>query len=178
MKTFEKYFAGAFLLLLPALAAAQLKVGFVQSDRIRGEYEEFKEAESELQLEFRKVQFEFQTMTERLDSLKEAYETQRLMSSPERRREKETEIASLEQQVQGFQTQKVGPEGELYQKQLRLETEIIQKVQRAVNKVAIDKGYDYILDSVSLLYGKPTHNLTDDVLYELRKISEEESNND
>ena len=54
---------------------------------------------------------------------------------------------------------------------------LIKKFKVPVNKVAIDKGYDYILDSVSLLYGKPTHNLTDDVLYELRKISEEKSNN-
>ena len=80
-------------------------------------------------------------------------------------------------QVKDFQAQKVGPEGELYRKQLQLETEIIQKVQRSVNKVAIDKGYDYILDSVSLLYGKPTHNLTDDVLYELRQITDESSDN-
>ena len=169
-----------FIILLMSLsttASAQLKIGYILSERIRSEYEEFKEAESELQLEFRKVQFEFQTMTSRLDSLKGAFETQRLMSSPDRRREKENEISLLDQQVKNYQTQKVGPEGELYRKQLQLETQIIQKVQRAVSKVAIDKGYDYILDSVSLLYGKPTHNLTDDVLYELRKISDEESNN-
>ena len=177
MKPLNRLFSGGLFLLTPVLMMAQLKVGYVQSDRIRAEYEEFKEAESELQLEFRKVQFEFQTMTERLDSLKQAFETQRLMSSPDRRREKETEITLLEQEVKDFQTQKVGPEGELYRRQLQLETQIIQKVQRAVNKVAIDKGYDYILDSVSLLYGKPTHNLTDDVLYELRKITEEGLNN-
>ena len=177
MKSLKRLFAGGILFLFPAVMFAQLQVGFVQSERIRGEYDEFKEAESQLQLEYRKVQFEFQTMTGRLDSLKTAFETQRLMSSPNRRREKENEILLLEQQVKDFQTQKVGPEGELYRRQLQLETEIIQKVQRAVNKVAIDKGFDYILDSVSLLYGKPTHNLTDDVLYELRKISDEESNN-
>ena len=165
-----------FSLLLPVFSFAQIQIGFVQSERIRAEYEEFKEAESELQLEYRKVQFEFQTMAQRLDSLKSAFETQRLMSSPERRREQEAEIANLENQVNDFQTQKVGPQGELYQKQLQLETQIIQKVQRAVNKVAIDKGYDYILDSVSLLYGKPTHNLTDDVLYELRRLTDETPN--
>ncbi len=175
MKPLRNFFIVLFVLLIPLAVMAQIQVGFVQSDRIRAEYEEFKEAESELQLEFRKVQFEFQTMAERLDSLKQAFETQRLMSSPDRRREKENEIALLEQQVKDFQAQKVGPEGELYRKQLQLETQIIQKVQRSVNKVAIDKGYDYILDSVSLLYGKPTHNLTDDVLYELRQITDESS---
>ena len=49
---------------------SQSKIGFVQSDRIRGEFEEFKDAESQLQMEFRKVQFEYQTMLMSLDSMK------------------------------------------------------------------------------------------------------------
>lgn len=174
MKSLTKCLIGSLLIIFPVAGMAQLKIGFVQSERIRAEYEEFKGAEGELQLEFRKVQYEFQAMTDRLDSLRQVFETQRLMSSPEWRREKEQEIATLEQQVQDFQVRKVGPEGELYQKQLQLETAIIQQVQQAVSKVAIDKRYDFILDSMALLYGKPTYNLTDDVLYELRRLSEGE----
>ncbi len=117
---------------------SQSKIGFVQSDRIRAEFEEFKDAESQLQMEFRKVQFEYQTMLMSLDSMKKSYETQRLMSSPEWRREKEQEIAGREQ----------------------------------TDKVAATKEYDFIIDgSVSLLFGNPTYDLTDDVLYELRKYS-------
>ena len=48
---------------------SQSKIGFVQSDRIRAEFEEFKDAESQLQMEFRKVQFEYQTMLMSLDSM-------------------------------------------------------------------------------------------------------------
>ncbi|MCH8012511.1 MAG: OmpH family outer membrane protein [Candidatus Marinimicrobia bacterium] len=172
MKLKNKLLMATVLLCVHELGWSQIKVGYVQSERIRSEYEEFRVAENELQLEFRKAQFEFQTMSDRLDSLRAAFETQRLMSSPEWKREREQEIAGLERQVQDFQLRKVGPEGELYQRQLQMETEIIQKVQRAVSKVAIDRGFDYILDSVSLLYAKPTHNLTDDVLYELRKADE------
>ncbi|MEE9167986.1 MAG: OmpH family outer membrane protein [Candidatus Neomarinimicrobiota bacterium] len=177
MNSLTKWGILSFLLIIPMAGMGQLKVGFVQSERIRAEYDEFKEAEDELQLEFRKVQFEFQTMSGRLDSLRRVFETQRLMSSPEWRREKEQEISALERQVQDFQVQKVGPEGDLYRKQLQLETEIIKQVQQAVNKVAIDKRYDFVLDSMALLYGKPTHNLTDDVLYELRRLTEGESGN-
>ena len=138
------------LILLPVFVKGEVKVGFVQSDRIRMEYEDFKEAESQLQLEFQKVQFEYQEMLSQLDSLKETYETQRLMSSPEWRREKEQEISESESRIQTFQAIKVGPEG--------------------VDNVAISKGFDFIFDgSVSLLYGKPTFDVTDDVLHELRK---------
>ena len=58
--------------------SAQLKIGYILSERIRTEFEEFKEAESQLQLEYRKVQFEFDQMVLKLDSLKQDYEIKRL----------------------------------------------------------------------------------------------------
>jgi Skp family chaperone for outer membrane proteins len=160
----------AISLLLPMLLFGQVKIGYIASERVRTEFEEFKEAESQLQLEFRKVQEEYQVMLVELDSLKQAYETQRLMSSPEWRKEKEVEISTKEQRLQQYQAQKVGPEGELYRKQSQMEYELLSKVKTAVDNVAISKGYDFIFDgSVSLLYGKPTYDLTDDVIFELRK---------
>ncbi len=160
-------------MMLPVVSMAQAKIGYIASERIRTEYEEFQEAESQLQLEFQKVQFEYADMMVKLDSLKQSYETQRLMSSPDWRAEKETEIQDLEGRIQAFQAQKVGPEGELYQRQAQMEYELLSKVKQAVDNVAIDKGYDFIFDgSVSLLYGKPTYDLTDDVLHELRKVNE------
>ena len=42
-------------ILLPMVVFSQNKIGFVQSDRIRAEYEEFKDAEAQLQLEYRQV---------------------------------------------------------------------------------------------------------------------------
>jgi Skp family chaperone for outer membrane proteins len=158
-------------MLLPMFLFGQVKIGYIASERVRAEFEEFKEAESQLQLEFRKVQAEYQSMLTELDSLTQAYETQRLMSSPEWRKEKEKEISTKEQRLQQYQAQKVGPEGELYQKQSQMEYKLLAKVKTAVDNVAISKGYDFVFDgSVSLLYGKPTHDLTDDVLFELRKV--------
>ncbi len=158
-------------MLLPMFLFGQVKIGYIASERVRAEFEEFKEAESQLQLEFRKVQAEYQSMLTELDSLTQAYETQRLMSSPEWRKEKEKEISTKEQRLQQYQAQKVGPEGELYQKQSQMEYKLLGKVKTAVDNVAISKGYDFVFDgSVSLLYGKPTHDLTDDVLFELRKV--------
>ena len=164
------------LAVLTTALLGEIKIGYVQSDRIRAEYEEFRDAESQLQMEFRKVQFEYQTMLMSLDSMKKSYETQRLMSSPEWRREKEQEIATMERNIQVFQAEKVGPEGVLYQKQAQMEFEILSKVKRAVDKVAAEKEYDYIIDgSVSLLYGNPAYDVTDDILYELRKYNLSES---
>ena len=160
------------IIILPIMLIAQNKIGFVQSDRIRAEYEEFKDAEAQLQLEYRQVNTQYNMMVMELDRITLAFETQRLMSSPEWRKEKESEIVSREATIQKFQVTMVGPEGELYRRQAQLEFDILSKVKRAVDKVAATKSIDFILDgSTSLLYGNPTFDLTDDVLFELRKYN-------
>ena len=159
------------LICLSANLNAQLKIGYILSERIRSEYEEFKEAESQLQLEYKKVQFEFDQRVKKLDSLKQDYEVKRLMSLDKGESIKQ-EIENTERQIQTYQAEKVGPQGELMRKQAQMEYDILGKVKKAVDKVAIDGGYDYIIDaSVGLLYYKPKFDLTDDVLHELRKLN-------
>ena len=149
---------------------AQLKIGYVLSERIRTEFEDFKEAESQLQLEYRKVQTEFDKMVLKMDSLKQDYEVKRLMALDKGESIKQ-ELAQMERSIQTYQAEKIGPQGELMKKQAQMEYEILGKVKKAVDKVAINEGFDYIIDaSVGLLYFKPKYDMTDDVLYELRNL--------
>ena len=54
MNIIKRKLIGAILLLsFTTIASDQLKIGYILSERIRSEYEEFKEAESQLQLEYR-----------------------------------------------------------------------------------------------------------------------------
>ena len=156
---------------MTSIASAELKIGYILSERIRTEFEEFKEAESQLQLEYRKVQFEFDQMVMKMDSLKQDYEVKRLMALDKGESIKQ-ELAQMERSIQNYQAEKIGPQGELMRKQAQMEYEILGKVKKAVDKVAIDNGFDYIIDaSVGLLYYKPKFDMTDDVLHELRNLS-------
>ena len=159
-----------FFTVLATAASAQLKIGYILSERIRTEFEDFKEAESQLQLEYRKVQTEFDKMVLKMDSLKQDYEVKRLMALDQGESIKQ-ELTQMEQSIQTYQAEKIGPQGELMRKQAQMEYEILGKVKKAVDKVAIDGGYDYIIDaSVGLLYFKPKYDMTDDVLHELRNL--------
>ena len=151
--------------------SAQLKIGYILSERIRAEFEEFKEAESQLQLEYRKVQFEFDQMVLKMDSLKQDYEVKRLMALDKGESIRQ-EVEQMERSIQNYQAEKIGPQGELMRKQAQMEYEILGKVKKAVDKVAIDGGFDYIIDaSVGLLYFKSEFDRTDDVLHELRNLN-------
>ena len=171
MKKYFNFFIFLYIFVFAtSIASAQLKIGYVLSERIRTEFEEFKEAESQLQLEYGKVQTEFDKMVLKMDSLKQDYEVKRLMALDKGESIKQ-ELIQMEQAIQRYQAEKVGPQGELMRKQAQMEYEILGKVKKAVDKVAIDGGYDYIIDaSVGLLYFKPKYDMTDDVLHQLRNL--------
>ena len=94
---------------MTSIASAELKIGYILSERIRTEFEEFKEAESQLQLEYRKVQFEFDQMVMKMDSLKQDYEVKRLMALDKGESIKQ-ELAQMERSIQNYQAEKIGPQ--------------------------------------------------------------------
>ena len=119
------------------------------------------------------IQKEYQSMATELDSMVKEYEQQSLMMSEELKKAKEQDIVDMNNSMQSYQLSKVGPNGELTRKQAQLEFELVEKFKAAVNAVAISKGFDLIIDgSQASLYTKPTIDLTDDVLYELRKTNQ------
>lgn len=162
----------AILLLLMSISFAQEKIGVVFSEKIRLEFEEFKDVEQQLQLELDVIQKEYEAMVTELDSMVKEYDQQSLMMSKELKKAKEQDMVDINNSMQSYQLSKVGPNGELTRKQAQLEYDLVQKFKKAVDSVAISKGYDIIIDgSQASLYTKPTHDLTDDVLYQLRKAS-------
>ena len=150
----------------------QIKIGYVLSERIRTEYEEFKEAEAQLQIELKKVQSELEKISLKLDSLNQDYEVKRLMALDKGESIKK-EMEQLELQGRKFQQEQFDPQnGQLMRKQAQMEFQILGKVKEAVQKVAIDNGFDYVMDaSIGLLYVKPKYDITDEVLHELRNLT-------
>jgi len=154
-------------------ANAEVKIAYVNSDRILAEFDEAKEAQSNLDIEARKIEDEYRGMLAKLDSLNQAYERQKLIMSEARRKEKEQEKNTLQRNIQEYQVKKMGPEGEIYQKQAELVGPVLEKIKAVIQKVGKDNKYDYIFDTVAgnILYAEPAHDLTDKVIYELQRTN-------
>ncbi|HIC51488.1 MAG TPA: hypothetical protein EYO96_02415, partial [Candidatus Marinimicrobia bacterium] len=58
---------------------------------------------------------------------------------------------------------------EFSRKQMAAEGPLLERFQLAVRKVANDKGYDIIFDAAALLHAEQVFDVTEDVLYELRR---------
>jgi len=163
-----------FTMLFFSTVFAQQKIGVVFSETIRLNYEEFQNVERELQADLEVVQREYQLMATQLDSMAKEYEQQSLMLSEDLKKAKEQDIIDMQNSMQSYQLAKLGPNGELTLKQQQLEFLLVEKFKTAVNAVATAKGLDLIIDGTQAsLYTKPTIDLTDDVLTELKKQSTE-----
>ena len=161
------------LMLLLSFSAAEIKIGYVDSNEIMSNFEEVRQVQVDLEKEQRRLESEFNSLVTQLDSLQQDYERQRLLMSETRRQEKENEIINMKKTAEEFQLKKFGPEGELYRKQNELLKPVLKKIDDAIQKVGDEQGYDFILDAMTgaLLYALDSHNLTEDVLDELSKAT-------
>lgn len=150
---------------------ADLKIGYIDSNEIMKSFEEVRQVQVDLEKEQRRLENEMNDLMTRLDSLNQDYERQRMLMSETRRQEKENELRRLEENIQKFQMEKFGPEGEIYRKQNILLKPVLAKIDVAIKKVGSEQSYDFILDAMSgaLLYALDSHNLTENVLEELSK---------
>ena len=161
------------IFMFSALFSADMKIGYIDSNRIMNELDEVREVKVELEKEQRKMEVEMQSMISKRDSLVQAYELQKILLVDENKRiEKEREIVLLEQNIEKFQMEKFGPNGgEIYKLQNQLLAPVLSKIDAAIQKIGKERGYNYILDAVSgaLVYAIESHDLTDEVIKELRE---------
>ena len=164
------------LLVFPIFLFAEMKLGYIDSNRIMSEFENVRDIQVELEKEQRKLEAEYNGMISQLDSLKQVFEKQRLLMSENRRKEKENELINMERNIQEFQMKKFGPEGEIFRKQSQLLAPILEEVDAAIKVVAAQRGYDYVFDAVSgaIVYALEAHDLTDQVLKELKNSGKTE----
>tara|TARA_B100001123_G_C15197913_1_gene982110 strand:- start:421 stop:999 length:579 start_codon:yes stop_codon:yes gene_type:complete len=162
-----------YIIIIGTLFSADMKIGYIDSNRIMNELDEVREVKVELEKEQRKMEVEMQGMISKRDSLVQAYELQKILLVDENKRmEKEKEIVLLEQDIERFQMEKFGPNGgEIYKLQNQLLAPVLAKIDAAIQKIGKERGYNYIMDAVSgaLVYAIESHDLTDDVIQELRE---------
>ena len=110
-------------------------------------------------------------MRSQSDSLIKAFETQSLLLSDAKKKEKQTEIEAKKEEYRKYFEQTFGPDGLLEKKNAELTKPLLDKINAALEKIAVQDNYAYILDAVNanLAYAKPQYDLTDRVLQELQK---------
>ena len=152
--------------------AAQLKIGYVDSQKLSESYKESQVAQKQLAEINKGWEEEARNMQRELQTKQDELESQALLLSDEKRKEKEADLQNLYLRFQQFQQEKWGPQGDAYKKQAELMKPVIDKINVAIKKIGTDEKFDYIFDVVGgniVHVGASQPDLTEKVLTELNK---------
>jgi len=153
-------------------AAAQMKIGYINSEAIMQQLTEAQDAQKQLDGLSADWQSELTKMQTDLQHKFEDYDKKKLIMSDKKRADTEKELQDLEKKMVDYRTQKFGASGELFQKQNELMKPIQDKIFKAVKDVADEGGYDYVFDKSSstlLMYSNEKHDLTAKVLAKMQQ---------
>lgn len=105
-----------------------------------------------------------------LDQLYRNFESERIMLSEELLKKREDEIFNREKELRDLQKKRFGFEGDLFKRRQELVKPIQDRVYNAVQKLAVNRQYDLILDKsegITIIFADPKLDKSDDVLKEL-----------
>ncbi len=152
-------------------SAQTVKIGFVKDDQIKQGYKAWMKAQELWEVERKAWDDEAQTKQNELQDLMAEYEKQRLILSEDKKKEKEASIRVKQEALDAFTKQVYGPGGNAERKQQDLIAPLLENVNKAIEAVAIEGGYDVVFTMQSGLgYIKETYDVTAKVLEQLEKI--------
>lgn len=160
-------------LLVSAQVQAELKLGYVDSQKILSEYQAAIEAQQKLEKESNEWGQELQKMNEKFRELQEQLDQQSLLLSEAKKKEKAQELQNLALEIQQYQNEKWGDSGEFFRRREALLKPVFDSINEVIHKLGEDEGYDYIFDTVSgnILHAKQKYDITERVLAELEKAT-------
>jgi outer membrane protein len=179
MKAFKSLILTAALLCGGIMTAnAQLlggsqKIVYVDSEYIMENIPEYGDAQEELNALSTKWQKEVKAVYDKVEEMYSKYQTEMLLLSEDQKRAREQAIVAKEQEAKNLQMQYFGSEGQLYQKRTELIQPIQEKVYTAMQELAQQKNYGFILDmasGTSILWASDKNDVSDDVLDQLGNV--------
>ena len=165
------------ILATVSVSEAAQKIGYIDSETLREKLPEFRDIQRQLERLQQQYVQEAMDRQSKLLKLQEDFRKQELLMSDARKVEMQSQFDESMQQLQQFTQEKLGPDGELFRKNVELSSPIFEMVNAALEQIAKAEGFDFIFDvavSGSIVYADPDrYNLTDDLLQKLEKDREE-----
>ncbi|TDW99967.1 OmpH family outer membrane protein [Dinghuibacter silviterrae] len=112
-------------------------------------------------------QAEIEQKSAELDKLRSDYQAEQVMLSDDLKKKREDQIFNAEKDLRDLQRRRFGFEGDVYKKRQELIKPIQDKVYDAIQKLAVSRLYDFILDKsegITVIFADPKLDKSDDVL--------------
>src|SRR2546425_101526 len=157
---------------LPAfVSAADLKIGFIDSERIFAEYPGTQEAQRSFNREVQDLTKTAKEKKAEIDDLQRKLDAQGPMLSEAKRDEQNQALQKKIADYETFVQKNWGPQGEVSKMNEQYLKPIVDRVHKIVSTIGSGEGYSIILDAAdgNIIFGDKSLDLTDRVLDQLRK---------
>lgn len=146
--------------------AADLKIGFIDSERIFAEYAGTKEAQEAFNREVQDLSKTAREKKSVIDELQRKLDDQAPMLSEAKRDLQNQELQKKIAEYEAFVQTNWGPGGEVNRLNERYLKPIVDRVHRIVSAIGTDEGYSIIFDAAdgNIVFGDKALDLTDRVL--------------
>ena len=161
-------------LLAPAWAPADVKLGFIDSDRIFENYSKTQEAQAAFNREVQELSKTAKEMKAQIDELQKKLDQQSPMLSDAKRDEQSAELRRKTSEYETFVQQNWGPGGRISKLNEEFLRPIVDRVHAIVVEIGTQEGYSLIFDAAdqNVIFGDKQFDLTDRVLGALRDEDE------
>ena len=163
-----------FLLLLVTglngFVSAQQRYAVIDTKYVLDKIPEYKDADKKLQAISQQWQKEIDDRQSQLDKMYKNYEAEQFMLTDELKKKREDELFLKEKETRELQKRRFGYEGDLFKERQRLVKPIQDKVYNAIQKLALARSYDFVLDKsegITIIFADPKLDKSDDVLKEM-----------
>ena len=146
------------------------RYAIVDTKYILDKMPDYKEAQKKLDQFSEQWQKEIDTKQAELDKMYKNFEAEQVLLSDELKKKREDELFVREKELRDLQRQRFGFEGDLFKRRQDLVKPIQDKVYNAIQKIAVNRQYDFILDKsegITIIFADPKLDRSEDVLREL-----------
>lgn len=146
------------------------KYAIIDTRYILDRMPDYKEAQKQLDDITAGWQKDIDTRQAELDKMYKDYEAEQVMLTEELRKKREDQLFNKEKDLRDLQRKRFGFEGDLFKKRQELIKPIQDKVYNAVQKMAVTRGYDFVLDKsegITIIFADPKLDKSEDVLKDL-----------
>ena len=160
----------SFLFVGAIFNSSAQRYAVIDSKYILQKLPEYRSAQQRLDQFSEQWQQEIDKKSTDLDRMYKNFDAEQVMLSDELKKKREDELYNKEKELKDLQKKRYGYEGDIFKKRQELIKPIQDKVYNAIQRLAVAKSYDFILDKsegITVIFADPKLDKSDDVLREL-----------
>lgn len=166
----KKLFFASLVLLISTVSVSAQRYAIIDTKYILDKMAEYKDADKKLAQTSDTWQKEIDDKQTQLALMYKNYDAEQYMLSDDLKKKREDQLFNMEKEIRDLQKKRFGYEGDLFKERQKLVKPIQDKVYNAIQKMAVNRGYDFVLDKsegITVIFADPKLDKSDEILKDM-----------